>query len=289
MKVSGFSFIRNAVKYQYPIVEAVRSILPLCDEVIVAVGKSEDNTRDIVAAIGPKVRILDTVWDENSRIAGRVLAEETDKAFKAIGPDTDWCIYIQGDEVMHEDGYDEVMSAMKKWKDHKEVDGLLFRYIHFFGSYDYIGAEGQWYRHEIRAIKNDKTIFSYRDAQGFRKGDNKKLRVKPLQAKIHHYGWVQDPRTMKVKFVVKDKIYHAKESDENNVVVPENFAHLLVNALHKFKGTHPQVMKKRVEEISWAFEFDVSKNRYKLKDHFKNLLEKLTGRRFFDYENYKII
>ena len=99
-------------------------------------------------------------------------------------------------------------NAMKKWKDHKEVDGLLFNYLHFFGSYDYIGAEGHWYRNEIRIIKNDKSIWSYRDAQGFRKGENKKLQVKPLKAMIHHYGWVQNPRTMKAKFVVKDKIYN---------------------------------------------------------------------------------
>lgn len=289
MKVSGFSFIRNAVKFQYPIVEAVQSILPLCDEVIVAVGKSEDNTRELVAAIDPKVKILDTVWDENSRKDGRVLAEETDKAFQAISADADWCVYIQGDEVMHENGYDEAMAAMKKWKDHKEVDGLLFNYIHFFGSYNYIGAEGHWFRHEIRIIKNDKSIWSYRDAQGFRKAGNEKLRVKPLKAMIHHYGWVQNPKTMKAKFVVKDKIYNNKEGDEDNIVVAEDFPFLLVKALHKFKGTHPQVMKNRVENISWAFEFDVSKNRYRLKDHFKSLVEKLTGKRPFEYQNYKII
>ena len=289
MKVVGFSFIKNAVKFQYPIVEAVRSILPICDEVIVAVGKSDDNTRELVAAIDPKVKIIDTVWNEATREGGRVLAEETDKAFQAIAPDADWCVYIQGDEVMHEDGHAEAIEAMKKWKDHKEVDGLLFNYIHFFGSYDYIGAEGHWFRNEIRIVRNDKSIWSYRDAQGFRKGDNEKLRVKPLKAMIHHYGWVQDPRTMKAKFVVKDKIYHNKEGDEDNIQVDENLPYLLVKALHKFKGTHPKVMKDRVKQIGWKFEFDVSKNKYKLKDRFKTIIEKITGHRPFEYRNYKII
>jgi len=289
MKVVGFSFIKNAVKFQYPIVEAVRSILPICDEVIVAVGKSDDNTRELVAAIDPKVKIIDTVWNEATREGGRVLAEETDKAFQAIAPDADWCVYIQGDEVMHEDGHAEAMEAMKKWKDHKEVDGLLFNYIHFFGSYDYIGAEGHWFRNEIRIVRNDKSIWSYRDAQGFRKGDNEKLRVKPLKAMIHHYGWVQDPRTMKAKFVVKDKIYNNKEGDEDNIQVDENLPYLLVKALHKFKGTHPKVMKDRVKQIGWKFEFDVSKNKYKLKDRFKTIIEKITGHRPFEYRNYKII
>src|SRR6187399_221249 len=106
MKVVGFSFIKNAVKMQYPIVEAIQSILPICDEVIVAVGRSEDTTRELVASLGDKVKIIDTVWDTSLREGGRVLAAETDKAFQAIAKDADWCVYIQGDEVMHEDGHE---------------------------------------------------------------------------------------------------------------------------------------------------------------------------------------
>ena len=49
MKVCGFSFIRNAVKYDYPIVESIRSILPICDKFVVAVGNSEDNTLQLIA------------------------------------------------------------------------------------------------------------------------------------------------------------------------------------------------------------------------------------------------
>ena len=84
MKVSGFTFIRNARKFDYPIEEAIQSILPLCDEVVVAVGNSEDDTREMVAALGPKIRIIDTQWDDSLREGGRVLAEETNKALDAI-------------------------------------------------------------------------------------------------------------------------------------------------------------------------------------------------------------
>ena len=289
MKVTGFSFIKNAVRFQYPIVEALSSILPICDEIIVAVGDSEDHTRSLVAGIDPKIRILDSTWDDTLKKGGRVLAVETDKAFRAIGTDSDWCVYIQGDEVMHEDGHDAVVNAMKKWKDHKQVDGLLLKYRHFFGSYDYVGAEGGWYGNEIRVIRNDKSIYSYRDAQGFRKGNNEKLLVKPADAYIHHYGWVQNPKVMKAKLIVKDKIYDGKEGDLENIVVPENFPFSLVNALNKFTGTHPNVMQQRINNMSWTFHYDISKNKFKLKDRFKNLVEKLTGKRLFSYRNYKII
>lgn len=289
MKVIGFSFIRNAEKYNYPVVEALQSILPLCDEVIVAVGNSEDNTRNLIASIDPKIKILDTVWDEKRKTGGSVLAVETNKAFQAIDSSADWCIYIQGDEVLHEEGYDKLVEAMKKWKDNDEVDGLLLNYRHFYGGYNYVGSEGKWYRHEIRVIKNDKSIYSYRDAQGFRKGDNQKLNVKPVDAWIHHYGWVQEPGVLKMKCIAKDKIMYNKEGDEENVVVPEDFSFTLVNALEKFKGTHPRVMQPRVERQYWQFRYDFKRNKLKCKDRFKNFIEKITGKRPFDYRNYRII
>lgn len=289
MKITGFSFIKDAITFQYPIEEALRSILPLCDEVIVAVGQSSDNTRELVASIDPRIKIFDTVWDDQLKQDGRVLAAETDKAFNAISADTDWCIYIQGDEVLHEDGYEAIRSAMAKWKDVKSVDGLLLKYRHFFGSYEYVGAEGGWYRHEIRVLKNNRSFFSYKDAQGFRKGDNKKLRVKPVDAYIHHYGWVQNPKMMKARFLVKDKIYKGGQPDYDNIVVPEDFAFTLVNALNIFTGKHPAVMDSRIKNISWGFKYDTSKNRFRFKDRFKNFIEKLTGKRIFSYKNYKIV
>jgi hypothetical protein len=291
MKVVGFSFIKNAEKFQYPVVEALRSILPLCDEVVVAVGNSEDNTRALVASADPhKIRIIDTVWDDSLREGGKVLAVETNKAFQAIGNDADWCVYIQGDEVMHEDGHDEVYKAMQKWKDSKEVDGLLFKYRHFYGSFDYVGMSSNWYRKEIRVVRNDKSIYSYRDAQGFRKGDNEKLRVKPLNAYIHHYGWVREPKAMRSKFNDFGKYWNGDEwLEEFNKKYTGDFDYSGVNYLQKYTGTHPQVMQERINHMNWKFDYDLSYNKPKLKDRFRDVMEKLTGKRPFEYRNYRIV
>jgi glycosyltransferase involved in cell wall biosynthesis len=289
MKVTGFSFIKNAIKYQYPIVEALQSILPLCDEVVVAVGDSDDGTRELVAGIDPqKIRIIDTVWDDSLREGGRVLAVETEKAFRAIAKDTDWCFYIQGDEVLHEDGYDEIRKAMHTWKDKKEVDGLLFKYRHFYGSFDYIGVSSKWYKREIRIIRNDPNIFSYRDAQGFRKGDNEKLKVKPLNAWIHHYGWVRPPETMHEKQYNFSKHWSGDNWQPTKVYEAYDYqSH--IDALEKFKGSHPKVMQQRISSMNWKFDYDLSYNRLPVKEKFKNLVEKITGQRPFDHNNYRIV
>ncbi|MFN2438189.1 MAG: glycosyltransferase family 2 protein [Chitinophagaceae bacterium] len=289
MKVSGFSFIKNAVKFQYPVVEAIQSILPVCDEVVVVVGDSNDGTRELLSSIQPeKIRIIDSVWDNNLR-DGRVLAAETDKAFREISPDSDWCFYIQGDEVVHEDGYDEIISTMTRWKDNKEVDGLLFKYRHFYGSYDFIGVSSRWYKNEIRIVKNDKNIFSYRDAQGFRKGENQKLNVKPLKAYIHHYGWVREPKAMLAKQQNSENYYHPDSKKESTKIIEEEFDYREIDALEKFSGAHPAVMQPYIKKHNWHFNFDPSYNKISLKDRFKNGIEKLTGKRPFDYHNYKII
>jgi hypothetical protein len=291
VKVTGFSFIRNAVKFQYPVVEAIKSILPLCNEVVVAVGASDDGTRDLVASIDPKIRIIDTIWNDNLVEGGAVLAEETNKALKAIGDDSDWCFYIQGDEIVHEHGYDEIQKAMQRWKDDKRVDGLLFKYLHFYGSFDYIGTSSLWYRNEIRIIKNNRHIYSYRDAQGFRKGDNEKLKVKPLNAWVHHYGWVRPPDVMWAKQCNLGSYYDGQEALQHNPerVYSGQLDYSRIDALKKFTGTHPAIMQEKIKHVNWQFNYDVSYNKLKLKDRLKNFVEKVTGKRPFDFNNYKII
>jgi hypothetical protein len=287
MKVTGFSFIKNAVKFQYPIVEALQSILPLCDEIVVAVGDSEDNTRELVAGIHPqKIKIIDTVWEEKFKEEGRTLAIETDKAFQAISADSDWCFYIQGDEVLHEQYYPEVYEQMKKWKEAKEVDGLLFNYRHFYGSYDYVGVTSRWYRNEIRIIRNNKNIYSYRDAQGFRKDNDQKLKVKPISAYIHHYGWVREPEAMYAKHENLERFYHEDKEAKKNASL---FDYNEIDALEKYTGTHPAVMQTRLSKSKLNFEYDLSTNRYSLKERFKKIIEDITGKRPFDYHNYTII
>ena len=131
MRIVCFTLIRNAIKYDYPIVEAITSILPLCDEFVVAVGNSDDATEALIKSIpSDKIRIIHTIWDDRLREGGRVLAVETDKAFDAIG-EADWCFYIQGDEVIHEKYLPTIKAAMVKYKDEAEVEGLLFNYLHF--------------------------------------------------------------------------------------------------------------------------------------------------------------
>ena len=290
MHVTGISFIRNAVKYDYPIVEAITSILPVCDHFVVAVGESEDETRALIEGIGSdKIEILDTVWDDSLRTGGRVLAEETNKVLAAVSAETDWVFYIQGDEVLHERYLPAVRDAMQRWKDDPPTDGLLFDYRHFYGSYDYVGDATSWYRREVRVVRPRRGVYSYRDAQGFRRGNDEKLRVRHCGATMYHYGWVKDALTMQAKAASFNRFWHDDEWLAENVLKREAFDFSIVGSLQRFAGTHPNVMQERIARQNWTFDYDLSRNQYPPKERVKRWIERRTGWLPGEYRNYRML
>jgi hypothetical protein len=251
---------------------------------VVAVGNSDDQTRALIASLNlAKIKIIDTVWDDSLRENGAVLAVETNKAFHAISADSDWCFYIQGDEVLEEGSESLILNAMKHHLNDTKVDGFLFNYRHFYGSYDYVGASNSWYKNEIRIIRNNQKIYSHKDAQGFRKNTNEKLNVISIPAHIHHYGWVKDPRSMQRKQENFNKLWHDDEWVEQNIEKVAEFAYEKhITQLKKFQGQHPSVMKKRIESINWKFTMDISMEKRTSKDRLKDVLK------FFGFNpNYK--
>ena len=290
MKVSGFAIARNVVKADYPIGEALKSIAPLCDEIVVAVGNSDDQTRDYILGLGLKqLKIIDTVWDDELREGGRVLADETNKALSATDPKSDWCFYIQADECIHEDDIERISTSMSEYVNNESVDALLFDYRHFYGSYDYIGDSRKWYRKEIRIIRQGRGIKSWKDAQGFRSKNNEKLRVASTGARIFHYGWVKHPKHQQIKQKQFHRLWHDDSKLEKMVTNKEEFDYSTIDSLQKFQETHPQLMKERINAQNWKFDFDPSRKNFTLKTWFLYYFEKITGIRIGEYKNYKLI
>jgi hypothetical protein len=286
MKVSGFTFVRNAVKFDYPVVAAITSILPLCDEFTVCLGKSDDGTEDLIKSIlSDKIKIVHSVWDDSLRSGGRVLAAETDKAFDAVAQDSDWAFYIQADEVVHEKYLPAIRHAMEQYADNKKVDCLVLKYLHFYGNYKYVANARNWYRREIRIIKNDKSIRSYRDAQGFRR-NGKRLPGKLIDAWMYHYGWVRNPRFQAARISNFTGLYMP---DDKTVKKEDLFDYNNISSLVLFDGAHPEVMQARIAARDWNFEFDITQKRLPLKYRILDFVERLTGKRLFEFRNYKLV
>jgi len=257
MKVSGFTFCRDAVKFDYPVVESIRSILPLVDEYVVNVGKSDDGTRERIQSIGdPKIRIIDSVWDESLRKDGLIFSQQTNIALSHCSGD--WAFYLQADEVVHEADLPLLREAMERYLEDPKVLGLMFRYLHFKG--DYCSIDPWMYRREIRVVRNNGTVRSWGDATGFARveeGGEKGLkqeadRWRPSGARIFHYGWVKDPKTLVQKKRTQIAFHHGDAIPERDrsFFRSETYTFDKYDILKEFRGSHPAVMADRVSRFT---------------------------------------
>ncbi len=259
MKVSGFTFCRNAVKYDYPIVESIRSALPVCDEFIVNVGRCDDGTLELIRSIGDsKIKIVESVWDESLRKDGLIYSQQTNIALSRCRGD--WAFYIQADEVVHEDDLPAIRASMERHQHDPSVKGLLFRYLHFVADY---WSTNPWFYHKaVRIIRNNGEVESCGDAVGFHiKATRQYLQSGAKEwlpysgGRIFHYGWVKDPQTMLAKKREQVQVYHGDSPPPAEAVLYRQTAFQFDDyaILKEFRGTHPGVMRERVKAASrWA-------------------------------------
>lgn len=265
--------------------------MPICDEIVVAVGASDDGTLELVRSLDDgRFKIIETVWDESKREGGRVLAEQTDVALAACTGD--WCVYLQADEVLHEDDHVELIGSLRSAHEDSSVEALLMRYLHFYGSYDYVGTGRQWYRQEIRAVRNTGNVVSWGDAQGFRRRQNdgsfEKLRARRTGVRVFHYGWVKHPKVQAVKQRAVNRFWHDDEWIAANVTNDEMFDYASAHSLERYYGSHPSVMTARIEaSLAWSRGFDPS--RLPAKPPLMRItdwIESITGWRIGEYRNF---
>jgi hypothetical protein len=230
------------------------------------------------------------VWDDSLREGGRILAQQTDVAL--AGCTGDWCLYLQGDEVLHEADDARLRAEILRADGDPAIEALLFRWIHLFGSYDYQGVGRQWYRREIRAVRNTGKVMSWGDAQGFRTresdGTVRKLRARQTECRIFHYGWVRHPRHQAAKAQAMNRLYHDDTWMAENIPSADEF-HAMCYDIAPYTGGHPACMQERIRrDRVWTSAFDPVRatTRKPFRVAVSDSLEKITGWRMFEYRNF---
>lgn len=240
MKISGFTIVRNAVKYNYPIIESINSILPVCDEFIINVGDSEDETIELIKSIeSPKIKIVPSKW--NFTQGKEVLSQETNLVLKQCSGD--WAFYLQSDEVIHEQDLLILRRLMQKYLYNKNVDAFRFRWLHFYGSYFRYRIDSGWYQKQDRIIRNNGEIESFGDAYGFRRKNGQILKRKNTRRLLYHYGWVQPSDVMTKRRINAEKIGF---TTLNNNERKDDYSYGDLNRFPVYFGTHPKVMNERI-------------------------------------------
>lgn len=302
IRISGFTLVRNGVQYDYPYLESLRSLLPLVDELVINVGVGDDATLERVREFADregqgKVQIFESRWplnDPEKKKGGLILSEQTNLALdRCTG---DWCVYLQADEVLHEDDATALRQRIEQVHAAPRVEGLLFDYVHFYGSFGVVQQTRSAYRREVRCIRRASGGRSVGDAQSFRKPDGSKLSVVRAGARVFHYGWVRTPEAMKEKTFFMDQLYHGAPTAEAQASgIPHtglNYRYKRIWGLKPFRGTHPKTMAARIAAKGWEWDLKSSPLIFSAKDLSKvalDLIERATGARLFEYRSYRLL
>ncbi|MFT4061011.1 MAG: glycosyltransferase family 2 protein [Edaphocola sp.] len=297
MTIGGFTYVRNGFKYGYPFIPSIKSLLPLVDELIVVVGDSEDGTREAIVALNnDKIKIIDTVWDDELRQNGKIFATQSNIGLDAVKGS--WAFHLQVDEVLHEQDYPIIKKAIAQAGERKEAEGLLFPFLHFWGDFEHVRNTRKTHPYEIRAFKNTGNVRSYKDSQGFRKYSStqayetneagEKLKVLKVDAPVYHYSYTRHPSLMKQKANYFNRFWHDDQWLRQHLD-EQSFDFNDVDKLEPFSGKHPAVMNDVIAAKNWVFRYDPSRSNMSNKDKWIGLLNKMTGRRWFEFENYKLL
>lgn len=244
MKVSGFTFLRNGTLLGYPYIESLRSLLLVCDEVVVAVGDSQDDTLERVRAIGdPRIRILETRWNEAMRDRGYVYAQQKMSAqFSCTG---DWAFYLEGDELIHEEDAPALRALLEKHVDNPDVEAIVFDYLHFYGTPNLVARSPAWYRRAPRIIRNSIRNYSP-DGLFFVVMDKNKQgrypRAVVAPGPMYHYGHVRSARKM------QEKINQVSKYWNHTPMKFQDYSQVDATILHPFAGTHPALARPWLDE-----------------------------------------
>ena len=290
MKVSGFTFLRNGQKLGYPFVESIRSVLPLVDEFVIALGPCDDATEAMVRAIGdPKIRIIPTQWNERLRpdysVKGFVYGQQ--KSIALYNCTGDWAFYLEADEVVHEDDLPKIRAAMEKYLNDERVEALAFEYLHFYGNQNTIAWSPGWYRSEVRIIRNNIPAWSS-EALFFNVVESHKKsrypRAARIGATIYHYGWVRSEAQMNQKTAAVGQYWEAGPRE------PVDYAEIDAAVLKPFTGRHPQAVKDWLPPAQGIFRAnpDHRLTRRERKHRRMMWLEKTFGLRF-DRKHYTAV
>jgi hypothetical protein len=243
MKVSGFSFLRNGTLLGYPFIQSIQSVLPICDEFVVAVGDCQDDTLERLYALNePKLRIIETRWNENMQDRGYVYAQQKMIAhFNCTG---DWAFYLEGDEIVHERDLPIIKANLEKYLNDPNVEALVFDYYHFFGTPDTIAVSHHWYRRAPRIIRNSIRTYSPDGLFFVVMTKNKRGRYPYAAhsgAHIYHYGHVRPVAKM------QDKIYQINKYWGWEIEI-FNAYQVDPKAIAPFTGEHPAIIQNWLRE-----------------------------------------
>lgn len=250
-KLSAYSYVKNAQRFDYPLIESLLSVITVCDEVVVGYAvDSDDQTLALLEELArghAQLRLFPSrVWEEQ-RLGGETIRLAAEEAMAQCSGD--WLWHVQADEVYTRADAAEVRKLVDMY-DNQPVHAFRFGVLHFYGAYDVLlspqAQEVGWYQHTIRLA---------RAGHGRHFGDAWTLSLPETDAvvtvpvRIFHYGHVRELEAMRIKSNYMERLYHALP-DDFSVAAAGAFRYDRVPVAYHlpYLEAHPESMQLRIAQ-----------------------------------------
>lgn len=251
--LAGTVFVRNGNSLDYCWQLAVKSLLPVCDQVIICDSDSTDGTREEMAEWfkrEPKLVLCNRPWDDPNGMGDFVPVFTN---YARSHTHCLWSIALDADEVLHEDSYREVRESADARKT------LICQRINFWKDAQHTIPRGKCISHEVVRV-GDKGDWMPSD---FPSPESEPMRNKAVASnvKIMHYGFLRKREAFFVKnrsvsriiLGTTDKRIDAAEAATANggswMDEPVNDWN---DKLEEFHGTHPEIAKPWLRDRGWS-------------------------------------
>lgn len=251
MTLGGNVCIRNGFALDYCWREAVKSLLPICDEVVICDIESTDGTREWIdawAAKEPKINVVSHPWTDPVR-DNQWWPEIVNYARQHLK--TDWFIQLDADEILFEEDYELVKDAAKNQR------VCYCRRLNFWSDPQHLIPEGVCCGSKVLRIAGTKmpipSDYPYEPA------NETCARAVESQIRIGHYGFLRH----RAQFFTKAKVVHKIWSGELDprLASAENFKGKWStmpgvtgweDRLVAYSGTHPKIIHDWLKERDHA-------------------------------------
>jgi len=242
--ISVYMTCTNAIKDEYCIVESIKSALVFADEVIVVDGLSSDGTLEAIDSLNDnRVWVKVSPWLYNLGMNMHAINRSI-----GIGScDSDWCMLLDADEVIHEDDAVKITEAIST--NNRDIIAFDCNTLHFYKDYYHLlNGCSDWkdlYTHKTYIVRNYQGIYHGNiglepDAHVLMNGNPiPENKIKHIDVNIFHYGHARE----KLAYIRKqNNIRGAFSNWKAEEIKAEDFEWLPEWKLTKFKGSHPNVM-----------------------------------------------
>jgi len=250
MKLAGTTFVRNAIQFDYNIIETITCLLECCDRVFVVDAGSDDGTTELIEAIdNPNLVLIKRTkeeWDAQQGTGQTKLCYFTDIAIEAaMSEGFEYHIYIQADEILHESSYPEIRKAIATG-----AEAFLTTRVNLWqDAYHQLNVPQERKPCSTEIIRLAKTIYrSHGDAESLAVPYAESYHLKGIE--IWHYGFIRKKEVMKDKIInMQCNVFEMQDYDKklNDCDVFDSTLWFNDDDLELINKPHPKIMKEWVK------------------------------------------